>query len=156
MSKIGVFVGSFDPITCAHHDLILRALAFCDTIVVGIGKNDQKQHYFSLEQRLAFVQKAFEGKENILIESYSGATVDFCRKHEARLMIRGLRDASDWAYEKKLAEINRHLDTNIETLLLPTRAAWSFVSSSMIREMLRLDKDPTPFLPEKLKWQDLL
>ena len=115
MAKIAVFPGSFDPITKGHEDLINRALPLFDKVIVAIGVNADKKYMFSLENRKAWIRQTFASAENLAVESYQGLTVNFCKSVGANYIIRGLRNAEDFQFEKSIAQMNRELVSEVDT-----------------------------------------
>ena len=107
MEKIAVFPGSFDPITVGHESIVRRALALFDRVIIAIGQNSEKKSYFSIEQRIDWIEKVFENDSRVIVESYTGLTVDFCRSHNARYILRGLRTAADFEFERAIAQVNK-------------------------------------------------
>lgn len=144
--KKAVFPGSFDPITLGHVDIIERALPLFDKIVIAIGNNFDKKYMFSLEQRIKFIQKTFEGIDKIEITSYEGLTVDFCKSHKIDYIVRGLRNPADFEFEKAIAHTNRVM-SKIETIFLLTSARTSFISSSIVRDIIRNNGDVSSLVP---------
>ena len=118
MKKIAVFPGSFDPITTGHLDIVRRALPLFDEIIIAIGHNDKKQTLYSLEQRKAWLDKVFESEQKISCDVYTGLTVDYCKTKNANYILRGIRTAADFEYEKTIAHINNSLHGNIETIFI--------------------------------------
>ncbi len=145
--KKAVFPGSFDPITLGHVDIIKRALPLFDEIVIAIGINADKKYMFSLEERLSFLKKTFEKEPKIRIDSYQGLTVNYCKKINAAFILRGLRNPADFEFEKAIAVTNRKL-SSIETVFLLTSAETSFISSSIVRDILRNGGDASDLLPD--------
>jgi pantetheine-phosphate adenylyltransferase len=145
--KKAVFPGSFDPITLGHYDIIQRGLSLFDHLVVAIGENSEKGYRFSLEQRLAFLQKAFGDEPRIEITTYSGLTVDFCKSVEAQFILRGLRNTADFEFEKAIAHTNRTL-SKIETVFLLTASDKAFISSSIVRDVLKHNGDISALVPQ--------
>ena len=145
-----VFPGSFDPITLGHQDIIERALPLCDELIIAVGNNIDKKKVFSLEERMAFINETFKQESKISIESYSGLTIDFCKKKEASAILRGLRNASDFEFEKNVAQINQRL-SGIETLFLLTSANLSPISSSIVREIINYRGDYTSLVPKAVR-----
>lgn len=144
--KKAVFPGSFDPITLGHVDIIERALPLFDKIVIAIGNNFDKKYMFTLEQRIKFIQKTFEGVDKIEITSYEGLTVDFCKTHQIDYIVRGLRNPADFEFEKAIAHTNRVM-SKIETIFLLTSARTSFISSSIVRDIIRNNGDVSSLVP---------
>ena len=147
--KKAVFPGSFDPITIGHVDIIQRALPMFDKIIIAIGKNAEKKYMFSLEQRIQFIEQVFENHPKIEVQTYTGLTVDFCKQNEVNFILRGLRNPADFEFEKAIAQTNRKLE-NIETVFLLTSAETSFISSSIVRDILRNGGDANNFIPFSL------
>ncbi len=145
-----IFPGSFDPITLGHHDIISRGLELFDEVVVAIGVNANKKYMFSLEERMGFIEKAFKGKPNIKVVSYSGLTVDFCKEIEAGFILRGLRNPADFEFEKAIAHTNKVL-TGIDTVFLLTASGTSFISSSIVRDVIRNGGDYTRLVPAAVR-----
>ncbi len=144
--KKAVFPGSFDPITLGHVDIIERALPLFDKIVIAIGNNFDKKYMFSLEQRIQFIQKTFKGIDKIEITTYEGLTVDFCKKNQIDFIVRGLRNPADFEFEKAIAHTNRVM-SKIETIFLLTSARTSFISSSIVRDIIRNNGDVSSLVP---------
>ena len=145
--KKAVFPGSFDPITIGHEDIIRRGLDLFDEIVVAVGVNANKRYQFSLEERLAFIQATFKDDPKIKVTTYQGLTVDFCKQINADFILRGLRNPADFEFEKAIAHTNRTL-TEIETVFLLTASNKDFISSSIVRDVLRNQGDIKAFVPE--------
>jgi pantetheine-phosphate adenylyltransferase len=145
--KKAVFPGSFDPITLGHYDIIQRGLSLFDHLVVAIGENSEKSYRFSLEQRLAFLRKAFGDEPRIEITTYSGLTVDFCKSIDAQFILRGLRNPADFEFEKAIAHTNRTL-SKIETVFLLTASDKAFISSSIVRDVLKHNGDISALVPQ--------
>ena len=134
--KKAVFPGSFDPITLGHEDIITRAIPLFDEIIVAIGINADKKYMFSLEQRKKFIEDCFKEYKNVKVVTYKGLTVDFCKKNDVDYIVRGLRNPADFEFEKAIAHTNRDL-APIETVFLLTAAKTSYISSSIVRDVLR-------------------
>lgn len=145
--KKAVFPGSFDPITIGHEDIIRRGLDLFDEIVVAVGVNADKRYQFSLEERLAFIQATFKDDPKIKVTTYQGLTVDYCKQINADFILRGLRNPADFEFEKAIAHTNRTL-TEIETVFLLTASNKDFISSSIVRDVLRNQGDIKAFVPE--------
>ncbi len=146
--KIGIFVGSFDPFTIGHDDIVRRSLALFDHIVIGIGKNEKKNYMFSLEERKRRIKELYQEEEKIEVKEYDGLTIDFAKKENANFIIKGVRDCKDFEYERCQAEFNLKYG-GIETILLLSSPQYRSISSSMIRELLHFGKDVKEFLPQK-------
>ena len=148
--KIALFPGSFDPLTIAHADILKRALPLFDKVVVGIGLNSSKQSFLSGQVREEIVKAVFADYDNIEVQSYEGLTVDFCRKINARYMVRGIRSASDFEYERAIAQINQTMMPEVETILLLSKPEYSAISSTIVRDILRNNGDVSPFVPKEV------
>lgn len=147
MQRICLFPGTFDPITLGHVDIIRRAIPLFDRIVVAVGTNSSKAPMFSAEQRLIWIQDIFREEPQVSGSVYEGLTIDYCRKIKARFILRGIRYVSDFEYEKTIADANRTLDPNIETIFLTGEPKYTSVASTIVRDILRNGGDAAPFLP---------
>ena len=145
--KKAVFPGSFDPITIGHLDIVERAIKVFDEIIIAVGDNTDKKYMFPKEKRVEFVKQTFYNYDNVKIESYEGLTVDFCRKNNIEFMIRGLRNPADFEFEKSIALTNREM-TDIETIFFLTSPENSFISSSIVRDLIRNNGDYKLFIPK--------
>jgi len=148
--KRAVFPGSFDPITTGHYDIIERGLGLFDEIIIGIGINSDKKYMFSLEQRKEFIERAFINEPKIKVITYSGLTIDFCKKQNCQFILRGLRNPADFGFEKAIAHTNRKL-SDIETVFLLTSSDKSYISSSIVREVIRHNGDFKSLVPGTVK-----
>lgn len=149
MIRKAVFPGSFDPITVGHADVIERALPIFDKIIIAIGINSEKKYMFSLEERIAFIKAHFKSEPKVEITTYSGLTIDFCKKNNADFIVRGLRNPADFEFEKAIAQTNRKL-AKIDTVFFLTSAKTAFISSSIVRDILRNKGDVSGFVPEQV------
>lgn len=147
--KTALFPGSFDPITIAHVDILTRALPLFDKIVIGIGLNSSKQNFLSAEKREEMVKTVFAAYEKVEVQLYEGLTVDFCRKINAKYMVRGIRSASDFEYERAIAQINQTMMPEAETILLLSKPEYSAISSTIVRDILRNKGNVNPFVPKE-------
>ena len=147
--KTAIFPGSFDPITLGHKDIIEKSLNIFDSVIIGIGQNSEKKYMFSAERRKQFVEEPFKSINNIEVKIYDELTVDFCKKNNADFIIRGLRNVSDFEFEKSIALTNRKL-SGIETVFLLTSAKNSFISSGIVRDLIKNNGDYSLFIPEGL------
>lgn len=148
MQKTAVFPGSFDPITKGHFDIILRALPLFDQIIIAIGINSQKASYFPLEKRKRWIEYLFEGEDKIKVRTYEGLTVDFCHEANADYIVRGLRTSADFEFERGIAQMNQSMNDEIETVFLISNPAYSHITSTIVREILRNGGDAGQFVPE--------
>jgi len=148
--KRALFPGSFDPFTIGHLDIVTRGIKIFDEIVIGIGTNSEKKHMFTLAERRAFIEACFEQESAVRVETYEGLTIDFCKAIEADFILRGVRNNVDFEFEKAIARTNRHL-SKIETVFLLTSAETSYISSSIVREIIRNKGDYSTFIPAQIK-----
>ncbi|MAH81669.1 MAG: pantetheine-phosphate adenylyltransferase [Flavobacteriaceae bacterium] len=144
--KRALFPGSFDPITNGHEDILLRALPLFDEIIIGVGFNSEKKFMFSLDERINFIKKTFKKYKKVKVKSYDGLTINYCKTIEANFILRGLRNPADFEFEKAIAHTNRKL-SGIETVFLLTSAKTSFVSSSIVREIIKNKGDYNELVP---------
>lgn len=148
-----IFPGSFDPLTLGHHDIILRGITLFDELIIAIGKNAEKKYMFSLDERMSFIKKAFENEPKIKVLTYEGLTVDFCKEVNADYILRGLRNPADFEFEKAIAHTNRKL-SEIETVFLLTSSGKSYISSSIVRDVIRNGGDYTGLVPHSVRIQE--
>lgn len=149
--KRAIFPGSFDPITKGHQALVQRGLELFDEIIIAIGSNANKKYMYSLEERIKFIEQTFEGEPGVKVESYEGLTTDYCERKEAKFMLRGLRTSPDFEFERAIAQINKEMKPNLETVFLITSAELSAISSSIVRDIIKNNGDASPFLPSEIK-----
>src|SRR3954451_15477412 len=150
MNRVCLFPGTFDPVTLGHVDILNRALPLFDKIVIGIGINPIKEPMFSAEQRMQWFQEIYKDEPRIEINIYEGLTVTFCREIRAKYILRGIRFVSDFEYEKTIADANRTLDKNIETIFLTGEPQYTSVASTIVRDILKHHGDASPFLPKEV------
>ncbi len=148
--RIAVFPGSFDPITTGHVDLIRRAAPLFDKIVVAIGINSQKQYLFPLEQRLEWLRQVFRDTPGVEVGSFENLTAHYCQRIGARYLLRGLRNASDFDYEKTISQLNHIVGGGLDTIFLISQPAYSHISSTIVREIIKGGGDASPFVPEEV------
>ncbi len=146
--NVAVFPGSFDPITIGHYDLIIRSMHLFDRIIVAIGTNDAKTYLFPLEQRLDWLRRVFADYDKIDVDHFQGLTADYCKKVKANFLVRGLRNSSDFDYEKTISQVNYIITGGIETVFLISSPAYSHISSTIVREVIKGGGDVKPFLPK--------
>jgi pantetheine-phosphate adenylyltransferase len=146
--RVAVFAGSFDPVTLGHVDLVRRALAFADRVVVAVSLNASKQPLFSLDERAAMVRDALAGEPRVEVAALEGLLVGFARRVGATLLVRGLRTGGDFDYELGMAQMNRHVAPAVDTLFLAPAPALGFVSSTLVREVARLGGDVDALVPQ--------
>ena len=147
--RLAVFPGSFDPITLGHYDIILRGITLFDELVIAIGINYEKKYMFSIEGRKQFISEAFKNESKIKVMTYEGLTVDFCKKINAGFILRGLRNPGDFEFEKAIAHTNRKL-SEIETVFLLTASGKSYISSSIVRDVIKNGGDYRGLVPDSV------
>lgn len=145
-----VFPGSFDPITLGHYDIIKRSIPLFDEVIVAIGVNSEKKYMFSLEDRKRFIEEAFMDEPAVKVVTYEGLTIDLCKKMKAHFILRGLRNPADFEFEKAIAHTNRKL-SKIETVFMLTAAKTSFISSSIVRDVIKNGGEYQLLVPDSVK-----
>jgi pantetheine-phosphate adenylyltransferase len=145
MTKIGIFPGSFDPFTKGHENIVERFLPLFDKIIIGVGGNTSKKYYYTRDSRIKHIETIFENEPKISVEQYQGLTVSFCKEKKAQSLRRGLRNTTDFNYEKSIALMNKELE-GVETLFLMTDEGLSHLSSTIIREVAKNNGDISPFV----------
>jgi len=153
-AKTALFPGSFDPFTIGHQDIVERALPMFDKIIIAIGYNSEKNGFFSLEDRILWIQKTFEHNPQIEVQSYKGLTVDYCNKIGAQFLLRGLRTAADFEYERAIAQMNKKMYPHIESIFLLTTPEHTPISSTIVRDIIRHGGDASDFLPKGVTIQN--
>lgn len=148
--KIAVFPGSFDPITKGHESIVRRFVPLFDKIIVAIGVNSHKNYFYSLERRTEFIRQTFADEAKVTVESFSGLTIDYCRKVNAKYIIRGLRTTTDLEFEKAIAQMNKSMADEIETLFILPTPELTAINSTIIRDIVRNGGDASPFVPAGL------
>jgi pantetheine-phosphate adenylyltransferase len=148
--KTAVFPGSFDPITLGHVNLVERALPLFDRIVVAVGENSQKRYLFDLDKRLDSLRAVFAAQDRVEVDSFDGLTAHYCQRIGARYLIRGLRNGSDFDYEKTISQLNTIVGDGIETVFFISPPAYSHISSTIVREIIKGGGNARPFIPEQL------
>jgi pantetheine-phosphate adenylyltransferase len=150
MKRIALFPGSFDPFTKGHYDIVIRGLKLFDEIIVAIGQNTKKKRYFPLEVMIEKVTDTFEKQEKIKVVTYNELTASFVKKFDARFLLRGLRNTTDFEYENSIAQVNKYLNSDLESVFLITSPEYAAINSSIIREVHRYKGDISVFLPYEL------
>src|ERR1700754_3157796 len=150
MNRIGLFPGTFDPITIGHQDIINRSLPLFDKLFIGIGRNANKAPMFSDEQRLGWIRELYKDNPKVDAVIYDGLTIRACQQVGARFILRGIRYVSDFEYEKAIADMNRTLDNSIETIFLTGEPKYTSVASTIVRDIIRNGGDAKLFLPDEV------
>ncbi len=151
MEKIAVFPGSFDPITRGHVALVKRALPLFDKVIVAIGINSQKKYLFPLEQRIAWINATFADEPKVEVAHFEKLTAHFCERVGAKYLLRGLRNASDFDYEKTISQLNAAVSEGLETVFLISEPQYSHISSTIVREIIKGGGDARQFVPEEVE-----
>jgi pantetheine-phosphate adenylyltransferase len=146
--RIGLFPGTFDPITIGHQDIINRSLPLFDKLYIGIGRNVNKEPMFTVEQRLDWIREIYKDTPKVDAVAFEGLTIGCCQQVGARFILRGIRYVNDFEYEKAIADMNRSLDGDIETVFLTCLPQYTSVASTLVRDVIRNGGDVTQFLPE--------
>jgi len=147
MNKTALFPGSFDPVTIGHVDIVNRALSIFDNIVIGIGVNSSKQSLYTLDRRLESLGKIFDSESRVTVEQYQGLTVDFCNKLGAKFILRGLRTSADFEFERTIAQMNKSMYGDIETVFILSTPELSAVNSTIVREIIKNGGEASKFVP---------
>ena len=150
MTRIAIFPGSFSPFTVGHQSVVDRALPLFDKIIISIGINSEKNQYFSIEERLQWIKDVYANNAKIEVKFYEGLTVDFCKKENANYILRGLRDSHDFKFEKGIAQMNKDLNKEVETIFIITPPEISHISSSIIRDIIKNGGDVSKFIPKEI------
>jgi len=143
-----IYPGSFDPVTLGHLDIIERSLAITDELIVGVLNNKEKRPLFSVDERVTMLKEVTKHLSHVVIQSFDGLLVDFAKRSQANLVVRGLRAITDFEYELQMSQINNALNPNIETVFLTTRLEYAYLSSSTVKEVAEMGGDVKKFVPE--------
>lgn len=154
MKKIAVFPGSFDPFTIGHEGIVKRALVLFDEIIIAVGANALKKSYYPLNVRKEMISKVFADEPRIKVDHYEGLTVDYCRKKNAQYILRGLRTSDDFEFERAIAQVNKVLITDIESVFLLTIPEHAHINSTIVRDIIRSGGDASMFVPKAVNLKD--
>ena len=150
MNRIAIFPGSFSPFSLGHKAVVDSALPLFDKIIIAVGNNPEKNQYFSIKKRLKWINDVYKNMPNISVERYEGLTVDFCKTVNANFIVRGLRDSHDFKFEKNIAQMNKKLNAEIETIFIITPPDLSHISSTILRDIIKNGGDISTFIPKEI------
>ena len=150
MNKIAVFPGSFSPFSLGHKAVVDSALELFDKVIIAVGNNPEKNQYFSIKKRLKWINDVYKNMPNISVKRYEGLTVDFCKTVNANFIVRGLRDSHDFKFEKNIAQMNKKLNAEIETIFIITPPDLSHISSTILRDIIKNGGDISTFIPKEI------
>ncbi len=156
MDKIAVFPGSFDPFTVGHESIVMRGLSLFDKIIIAIGYNSNKSGFIPLTNRIKMINDIFRDEENILVDSYMGLTVEYCQSVKGQYILRGLRTAADFEYERAIAQVNKSMAPEIESVFILTTPEYTPINSSIVRDIIRHDGDASRFIPKNINYKNYL
>jgi pantetheine-phosphate adenylyltransferase len=154
MQRIAIFPGSFDPFTVGHESIVKRAIPLFDKIIIMIGYNSNKRSFFPVETRLKWINEVFKNETSVTVESYEGLTVDFCKKVKAKYILRGLRTSADFEFERAIAQVNKMMHPQIESVFLLTMPEHTPINSTIVRDIILHGGDASSFLPAALNIAD--
>jgi pantetheine-phosphate adenylyltransferase len=154
MKKIAVFPGSFDPFTIGHEAIVIRALGIFDEIIIAVGANALKKSYYSLKTRKEMISKVFNNEPRVKVDHYEGLTVDYCKRNGAKYILRGLRTAADFEFERAIAQVNRAMESEIESVFLLTVPEHTPINSTIVRDIIRSGGDASRFVPASINLKD--
>jgi pantetheine-phosphate adenylyltransferase len=154
MKRIAVFPGSFDPFTIGHEGIVKRALNLFDEIIIAVGANALKKSYYSLETREKMISKVFQGEPRVKVDHYEGLTVDYCKTNGAKYILRGLRTSADFEFERAIAQVNKAMASEIESVFLLTIPEHTPINSSIVRDIIRSGGDASRFVPATINLKD--
>jgi pantetheine-phosphate adenylyltransferase len=154
MKKIAVFPGSFDPFTIGHEAIVKRALSMFDEIIIAVGANALKKSYYAVDTRKKMIRNVFQNEPRVKVDHYEGLTVDYCKKNGAGYLLRGLRTAADFEFERAIAQVNKVLAPDIESVFLLTVPEHSHINSSIVKDIIRSGGDASRFVPSSINLKD--
>ncbi len=152
MNRVAIFPGSFDPVTKGHESIVLRALPMFEKIIVAVGVNAEKKGFFPVDKRVEWLKRVFDAYPEIQVQTYSGLTVDFCKKHNIGFILRGLRTSADFEFERSIGQVNKMMYPDVETVFLLTTPEHTAINSSIVRDIIRNHGDASPFVPHQVKF----
>ena len=148
MERIAIFPGTFDPFTIGHESIVTRALPLFDKITIAIGYNSEKRQFFPIDKRIQWIKEAFQNNPKIEVETFQGLTVEYCKSKNAHFILRGLRTAADFEYERAIAQINKKMAYELESIFLLTTPEHTMITSTIVRDIIRNGGDASQFLPK--------
>jgi pantetheine-phosphate adenylyltransferase len=154
MKKIAVFPGSFDPFTIGHEAIVKRALNLFDEIIIAVGSNALKKSFYTLTVRKAMIKKIFRNEPRVIVDHYEGLTVDYCKKNGAGYLLRGLRTAADFEFERAIAQVNKVMAPEVDSVFLLTVPEHSHINSSIVRDIISNGGDASMFVPKAIDLKD--
>ena len=154
MKKIAVFPGSFDPFTIGHESIVKRALGMFDEIIIAVGANALKKSFYPVETREKMISKVFSDEPRIKVDHYEGLTVDYCKKHGAEFLLRGLRTSADFEFERAIAQVNKAMAPDIESVFILTSPEHTPINSTIVRDIIRSGGDASKFVPSSINLKD--
>lgn len=154
MERIAIFPGSFDPFTIGHESIVKRAIPLFDKIIVMIGYNSNKRSFFPVEKRERWINEVFKNEPNVTVQIHEGLTVDFCKKVNAKYILRGLRTSADFEFERAIAQINKKMYPQIESIFLLTTPEYTPINSTIVRDIILHGGDASMFLPSALNMSE--
>lgn len=154
MERIAIFPGSFDPFTIGHENIVNRAIPLFDKIIVMIGYNSNKRSFFPIEKREKWINEVFKNEPRVTVETYEGLTVDFCKKVNAKYILRGLRTSADFEFERAIAQVNKKMHPKIESIFLLTTPEHTPINSTIVRDIILHGGDASMFLPSTLNMSE--
>ena len=149
--KIAVFPGSFSPFTNGHQSIVNRALPLFDEIIISVGINSSKNDYFSIQEKVQWIENVFAKEDKVKVMRYEGLTIDHCIAVKANYILRGLRDSHDFKYEKGIAQMNHSMQNKIETIFIITESKYSHISSTLVRDIIKNGGAVSKFIPKEIK-----
>ncbi len=156
MKRIALFPGSFDPFTVGHESIVQRGLDLFDNVIIAVGYNASKPGFFPLENRINLIKEVFKNDERIKVLSYSNLTIEFCREVQANFILRGLRTSADFEYERAIAQVNKTMAPEIQSVFLLTTPEHTPVNSTIVRDIIRHNGDASKFIPGNINYKKFL
>ena len=152
--RTAVFPGSFDPFTLGHLDILISSLKLFDKVIIAVGYNVQKKGFYTVEERMDIIRKSVAHIQNVEVTSYSGLTVEFCRQNNINFIIRGLRTTTDFELERVIAQANTKMNSDVLTVFIPSGHEFSFISSTVVRDVLQNGGDASEFMTKGVDLKD--